>query len=199
LNEVWPNSHVIGNPEVSHSFPSGQSETSTWFCATGRSARLQLRLNTRCQSFDSKCAWLPPHCTDTIPTQTCHRMDDRRPAAEVAMNKNARPDKAPQTSREAPFTSFIQLDRRSTVPSQFHVPGNFTITRLQSPTGLPNRITLFGSNHQNTFRCSKFDFITTGGGRPRSRTCPSDRSRRAAQRAPPRGRPPRQSPSPHSC
>jgi hypothetical protein len=57
------------------------------------------------------------------------------------MNKNARPDKAPQTSPEAPFTTFIQLDGRSRVPSQFLVPGNFTITRLQSPAGLPDRIT----------------------------------------------------------
>src|ERR1700688_1751671 len=82
-----------------------------------------------------------PPCTDTIPIGTCHRMHDRRPAAEVAMDRNARPDKAPQTSPEAPFTTFIQLDGRSTVPSQFRVPGTFTITRLQSPAGLPDRIT----------------------------------------------------------
>jgi AraC family transcriptional regulator len=42
---------------------------------------------------------------------------------------------------EAPFTTFIQLDGKSPVPSQFHTPGTFTITRLQSPTGLPDRIT----------------------------------------------------------
>jgi AraC family transcriptional regulator len=47
----------------------------------------------------------------------------------------------PQTSPEAPFTTFIQLDGRSTVPSQFRVPGNFTITRLRSAAGLPDRIT----------------------------------------------------------
>jgi len=57
------------------------------------------------------------------------------------MDKNARPDKAPQTSPEAPFTKFIQLDGRSNLPSQFRVPGAFTITRLQSPAGLPDRIT----------------------------------------------------------
>jgi len=59
------------------------------------------------------------------------------------MDKNASPkaDKTPQTSPEAPFTTFIQLDGRSSVPSQFRVPGTFTITRLQSPTGLPGRIT----------------------------------------------------------
>jgi AraC family transcriptional regulator len=50
-------------------------------------------------------------------------------------------DKTPQTSPEAPFTTFIQLDRHSNVPSQFRVPGTFTITRLQSPAGLPDRIT----------------------------------------------------------
>src|SRR6202047_32387 len=59
------------------------------------------------------------------------------------MNKNPSPkaDKTPQTSPEAPFTMFIQLDGKSSVPSQFRTPGTFTITRLQSPAGLPDRIT----------------------------------------------------------
>jgi len=66
-----------------------------------------------------------------------------RRAAEVAMDKNASPkaDRPPQTSPEAPFATFIQLDGRSTVPSQFRIPGAFTITRLQSPVGLPGPIT----------------------------------------------------------
>ena len=46
-----------------------------------------------------------------------------------------------KASHEAPFTTFIRLDARSTVPSQFRVPRTFTITRLQSPAGLPDRIT----------------------------------------------------------
>lgn len=59
------------------------------------------------------------------------------------MGKNAspKPDKTPQTSSEAPFTTFIQLDGKSHVPSQFRTPGTFTILRLQSPAGLPDRIT----------------------------------------------------------
>src|SRR6201993_4238143 len=59
------------------------------------------------------------------------------------MGKNASPkaDNTPQTSPEAPFTMLIQLDGKSPVPSQFRVPGTFTITRLQSPVGLPDRIT----------------------------------------------------------
>src|SRR6202163_2925023 len=63
------------------------------------------------------------------------------------MDKNASPkaDKTPQTSLEAPFTTFIQLDGRSPVPSQFRTPGTFTIVRLQSPTGLPDRITKLSS------------------------------------------------------
>jgi AraC family transcriptional regulator len=63
------------------------------------------------------------------------------------MDKNASPkaDKTPQTSPEAPFTTFIQLDGRSTVPSQFRVPGTFTITRLQSTAGLSDRITKLSS------------------------------------------------------
>jgi AraC family transcriptional regulator len=66
-----------------------------------------------------------------------------RTVPEVAMDKNTSPkaEKAPQTSTEAPFATFIQLDGRSPVPSQFRVPGTFTITRLQSPAGLPDRIT----------------------------------------------------------
>jgi AraC family transcriptional regulator len=59
------------------------------------------------------------------------------------MDKNASPkaNKFPQTSHEAPFATFIQLDGRSAVPSQFRTAGTFTITRLQSPAGLPDRIT----------------------------------------------------------
>jgi AraC family transcriptional regulator len=52
------------------------------------------------------------------------------------MDKNA-----PIMSPEAPFTTFIQLDGKSSVPSQFRTAGTFTITRLQSPAGLPDRIT----------------------------------------------------------
>jgi hypothetical protein len=59
------------------------------------------------------------------------------------MDKNPSPkaDKTPQTSPEAPFTTFIQLDGKSAVASQFRTPGTFTITRLQSLAGLPDRIT----------------------------------------------------------
>jgi hypothetical protein len=59
------------------------------------------------------------------------------------MHKNASPkaDKSPQTSPEARFTTLIQLDGRSPVPSQFRTPRTFTITRLQSPAGPPDRIT----------------------------------------------------------
>ncbi|MCU1302996.1 MAG: AraC family transcriptional regulator, partial [Candidatus Sulfotelmatobacter sp.] len=51
-------------------------------------------------------------------------------------NASPQPDNTPQTSSEAPFTTFIQLDGKSPVPSQFRTPGTFTITRLQSPAGL---------------------------------------------------------------
>ncbi len=46
------------------------------------------------------------------------------------MHKNASPkaDKSPQTSPEAPFTTFIQLDGRSPVPSQFRTPGTLPQT-----------------------------------------------------------------------
>jgi AraC-like DNA-binding protein len=50
-------------------------------------------------------------------------------------------NKTSQTSPEVPFTKFIRLDGRSLVPSQFLIPGTFTITQLQSPAGLPERIT----------------------------------------------------------
>ncbi len=58
-------------------------------------------------------------------------------AKQAATNRN----EAPQPSPEAPFTTFIKLDGKSSVPSQFSVPGTFTITRLQSPAGLSDRIT----------------------------------------------------------
>lgn len=45
------------------------------------------------------------------------------------------------TPREAPFTTFIRLDGNASVPSQFRTAGTFTIVRLQSLTGLPDRIT----------------------------------------------------------
>lgn len=53
------------------------------------------------------------------------------------MDKN----KTKPSTPEEPFTTFIQLDEKSSVPSQFQVPAAFTITRLQSPVGLPERIT----------------------------------------------------------
>ena len=50
-------------------------------------------------------------------------------------------DKTPQAPPEAPFTTFIQLDAKSSIPSHFRTAGTFTITRLQSPVALPDRIT----------------------------------------------------------
>jgi AraC family transcriptional regulator len=49
--------------------------------------------------------------------------------------------KTSQTAPQAPFTTFYQLDRKSAIPSEFHTPTTFTITRLQSTEGLPDRIT----------------------------------------------------------
>jgi len=54
------------------------------------------------------------------------------------MDKNA---SSKAESPESPFTTFIQLDGRSAVPSEFRTAGTFTVTRLQSPAGLPDRIT----------------------------------------------------------
>jgi AraC family transcriptional regulator len=70
-------------------------------------------------------------------------MRDGHTALGVAMDRNAspKPDRTLQTSQEAPFTTFIQLDGKSRVPSQFRAARTFTITRLQSPVGLPDRIT----------------------------------------------------------
>src|ERR1700726_3199554 len=65
------------------------------------------------------------------------------PAPEIAMHNNPSPkaDETPEASPDAPFTRFIELDGRSPVPSQFRTAGTFTITRLRSPVGLPDRIT----------------------------------------------------------
>ena len=52
-------------------------------------------------------------------------------------------------SREAwsedPFTTHIKLDRNSSVPSPFRTACTFTVTRLESSAGLPERITKLSS------------------------------------------------------
>jgi AraC family transcriptional regulator len=58
------------------------------------------------------------------------------------MEKNVLPKtQNAQMPLEAPFTTFIQLEGKSAVPSKFHTPAAFTITRLQSSVELPDRIT----------------------------------------------------------
>ena len=59
------------------------------------------------------------------------------------MERSASPKvgSTPLTSSEVPFTTFIQLNGKSTVPSQFRTPGTFTVVRLKSLAGLPDRIT----------------------------------------------------------
>ena len=59
------------------------------------------------------------------------------------MDKSASPhtETAQQRSPEAPFTTFLRLDSKTQVPSLFRTAPAFTITRLQSPDGLPDRIT----------------------------------------------------------
>ena len=46
---------------------------------------------------------------------------------------------------EDPFTTHIKLDRNSSVPSPFRTAGTFTVTRLESSAGLPDRITKISS------------------------------------------------------
>jgi hypothetical protein len=59
------------------------------------------------------------------------------------MDNQASPkaDRTLGTSPDVPFITFIQLDGKSSVPSQFRTAGAFTVVRLQSPAGLPDRIT----------------------------------------------------------
>ena len=57
------------------------------------------------------------------------------------MSKSASPNGNNHPSAEAPFTTFVRLDGKSSVPSEFRTANTFTITRLQSPAGLPDRIT----------------------------------------------------------
>jgi AraC family transcriptional regulator len=51
----------------------------------------------------------------------------------------------PESWSEDPFTTHIKLDRNSSVPSTFRTPGTFTVTRLESSAGLPDRITKLSS------------------------------------------------------
>jgi AraC-like DNA-binding protein len=57
------------------------------------------------------------------------------------MSKSASPNESNQPSGDAPFTTFVRLDGKSSIPSVFRTPNTFTITRLRSPAGLPDRIT----------------------------------------------------------
>jgi AraC family transcriptional regulator len=57
------------------------------------------------------------------------------------MSKIDSPGENDQLPAEGPFTSFFRLDGKSSVPSEFRSPDTFTITRLRSPAGLPDRIT----------------------------------------------------------
>ena len=52
---------------------------------------------------------------------------------------------SPEAWSEDPFTTHIKLDRNSSVPSPFRTPGTFTVTRLESSAGLPDRITKISS------------------------------------------------------
>lgn len=63
------------------------------------------------------------------------------------MDKSAspKPNGGGQTTAEAPSATFIRLDGKSGIPSQFRTPPTFTITRLQSQDGLPDRITKLSS------------------------------------------------------
>lgn len=56
-------------------------------------------------------------------------------------NTSQKSNKTPLATAEDPSLTFIQLNGNSSVPSQFRVPATFTITRLQSTVGLPERIT----------------------------------------------------------
>jgi AraC family transcriptional regulator len=53
--------------------------------------------------------------------------------------------RSPEAWSEDPFTTHIKLDRNSSVPSPFRTPGTFTVTRLESSDGLPDRITKLSS------------------------------------------------------
>ena len=57
------------------------------------------------------------------------------------MSKSDSLDKNNRPSTESPFTTFVRLDGKSSVPSEFRTPNTFIITRLRSPIGLPDRIT----------------------------------------------------------
>jgi AraC family transcriptional regulator len=52
---------------------------------------------------------------------------------------------SPEPWSENPFTTHIKLDGSSSVPSPFRTPGTFTVMRLESTAGLPDRITKLSS------------------------------------------------------
>jgi hypothetical protein len=58
----------------------------------------------------------------------------------VSKSFSANGKEAPEPSPETPFTTFVQLDGKSSTPSQFRTPETFAIIRLHSPAGLSERI-----------------------------------------------------------
>jgi AraC family transcriptional regulator len=62
-----------------------------------------------------------------------------------AGEQNRNSTHSPEAWSENPFTTHIKLDGSSSVPSPFRTPGTFTVTRLESTAGLPDRITKLSS------------------------------------------------------
>ncbi len=75
------------------------------------------------------------------PGKVCHPFLGHLLRKEVPMSKSDSPGENNQLPADGPFTSFFRLDGKSSVPSEFRSPNTFTITRLRSPAGLPDRIT----------------------------------------------------------
>jgi AraC family transcriptional regulator len=59
----------------------------------------------------------------------------------MSMSAPASGNNVSEPASEAPSTTFIELDGKTSIPSQFRTPGTFTIVRLQSSAGLSDRIT----------------------------------------------------------
>jgi AraC family transcriptional regulator len=62
-----------------------------------------------------------------------------------AGEQNRNSTQSPEAWSENPFTTHIKLDGSFSVPSPFRTPGTFTVTRLESTAGLPDRITKLSS------------------------------------------------------
>ena len=120
-----------------------------WLAYRSAACRNGPNLKIRAKSFDPFLRTFCKMRRKGSILQSSSKVTGRLPV-RVAVKKtqtvqNRHSTQSPEAWSEAPFATHIKLDRRSTIPSTFRTPGTFTVTRLESSDGLPDRITKLSS------------------------------------------------------